>query len=217
MKTAINTLLSAIIILVCCVVCLGSFTSILAGFWLYTYKVFTAKTPVAEVVISEVKNDDAGSYADVELTQLTSRSALSNLFNSAPIASFTEEKSSHYKVYGDSIYVGGPIVKFKDELMLINFRTVYKLGKLYGRYDLDNEQETTKPTEAQEQSSYDLNGGYGEWKTVFDHYTSADLFGQFLRTFIASTQISTAGVFVQNHSQRYLVFITTTGFLWEVQ
>lgn len=197
--------------------CLGSFASVLAGFWLHTYKVFTAKTPVAEVIISEMKSDEAGSYADVELIQLTSRSALNNLFNSTPIVSFNDEKKSQFKVYGDSIYVGGPIVKFKDELTLLNFRTVYKLGKLYGRYDLDNEQETSKPTDAQEQSSYDLNGGYGEWKTVFDHYSSEDLFGQFIRTFVASTQISTAGVFVQNHSQRYLIFITNTGFLWEVQ
>ncbi len=200
-----------IIMLLACITTLIGGASLL---WFRTYQVFTERTSVAEVTISELKHDDIGDYADVKVQQISKDSALSAVFGQADSSKQILENEQDFKIYGDTIYVGGPIIKFKDPLILINFKTMYKLGKIYGRYDLNNELEINKSEAAQQQSSYDLNGGYADWKSLFDNINSQNLLGKFYSLFVDTSQISSAGVFVSGQEQNYTVYITNLGFLW---
>jgi len=213
MKTTAKTIFSLVLLIIFLVACFGLVTVGYFAAWLQTYKAFTDKTLVAEVTISESKKDDKGSYADVKFTPYQTQSALNTLFsqNNQPV----KGDSQSYKLYGDTIYVGGPIIKFKDSLILFNFKTIYKLGKIYARYDLDNSLEQARTPDIA--SSYDINGGYTDWKYLHDNYVSNNIIGDVYRDFIDTTQISSAGMFVDNKPHTYQVFMTTTGFLWQVE
>ena len=202
-----------LVLLACIVVLIGSAGAI----FLNTYNVFTQRVPVAEVIISGIKNDEFGSYAEVKVNQYKRDSALAAVYGQADTSKLEMLPETNYKIYGDTIYVSGPIIKFKDPLILINFKTIYKLGKVYGRYDLDNNKEINKPAEAQQQSSYDVNGGFADWKPIFDNLNAQNLNGSFYRLFIDTTQISSAGIFIGQNEQKYTFYMTNLGFLWELK
>jgi hypothetical protein len=217
MRSLIKTVGVLAVLCLCLLICLVIVVSSAFGIWLNTYKVFTEKRAVAEVVVSEKRADENGDYAIVRISEYRSVNAFQYTLKGVDEPTAAKENVNEFKIYGDTIYAGGPIMKFKDELILINFKTVYKLGKVFGRYDLDNSREANKSQEALNSSSYDINGGYVEWKGIYDAYTRDDLYGKFLRMFVDSTQVSTAGVFVQNVELRYTLFITNTGFLWNLE
>ncbi len=222
MKYTPKLILSLVLIIVFVVVCFFISIAGYTGLWLQTYKAFTQKTLVAEVTISELKKDDGqgpqgkGEYADVNVTMIQSESALAKIFG---VKTSEPEKGNtkSYKLYGDVVYLGGPIVKFKDELTLINFKTIYKVAKVFSRYDLDNTKEINKSAEVLAQSSYDINGGYADWKSIHDNLTSDNLVGSLYRLVLDTTQVSEPGMFISNKSLTYNFYITNTGFLWELK
>jgi hypothetical protein len=182
--------------------------------WLYTYQAFTSKTAVAEVTISAQKKDNKGQYVDVKFTPLETQSALATAIGING-ASNTKKDTQNYKLYGDVVYIGGPIIKFKDELILLNFKTIYKVGKIYARYDYDNELEKARTPDIA--STYDINGGFTEWKSIHDGLTDDSLTGKILRMFIDTTQVSSPGMFTNNKETSYVIYITNTGFQWELK
>ncbi len=205
---------SLVLVCVFLVVCLSLIVLGYSAAWLHTYHAFTAKSPVAEVTISAQKQDAKGQYVDVTFTPLQTQSAL--LTAIAPNnTTDKKEESVSYKLYGDVVYIGGPIVKFKDELILFNFKTIYKIGKIYARYDLDNDKERARTPDIA--STYDINGGFADWKNIHDNLTSDTLLGNILRFFIDTTQVSSPGMFTNNRQSRYTLYITNTGFQWELK
>jgi hypothetical protein len=113
-----------------------------------------------------------------------------------------------FKVYGDTLHVGGPIIKFYDHLALLNFKTIFKVSKLYGRYNSDNQMELNKGVN----SSFDLNGGIEPFRfTLSDHYTSWPF-----NMFVHTIEFSDSGIFASSQSKSYNLYIRPTGFLWEV-
>jgi len=184
------------------------------GLLLHTYNVFTEREPVAKVKISEQKQDEKGKYADVEITVYKfERTALTRLFGVESNKSILGDVQ-RFRLYGDTIYLGGPIVKFRDELMLFNFKTMFKLGKVYARYDLDNNLENIRRPD--QVSSYDINGGFAEWKAFFDHYQKPGILGDLFRLLVDSTQLSMAGQMIGNRSIQYTLFISDSGFIWKI-
>jgi hypothetical protein len=214
MKNVPKTIFSLVLIIVFLVLCIVLMTFASFGIWLRTYKIFTERIPVAEVTISEQKTDEKGQYADVTVTQIKGQSALAAFIDPSGDSDSEKLNSESFKLYGDVIYLGGPIVKFKDSLRLFEFKTIFKVAKLYARYDLDNEKEIARTPEIA--SSHDLNGGIGGWKNIHDNLSSDNLTGGFYRLFIDTTQLSVPGMYVSNKELHYTVYMTNSGFLWEL-
>ena len=213
MKNISKTIISLLLIIVFLFACIFILIGGAVGLWLRTYNVFTEETPVAEVVISEQKEDELGPYVDVQITQIKRQSALASLISEGE-GNPEKEETQTYKLYGDVVHLGGPIVKFKNSLILFDFKTVYKLAKLYARYDLDNDLERNRTPEMA--SSYDLNGGIKGWKRVHDRYTADNLVGSVYRVFIDTTEISTPGIYVSNKELKYTLVTTNFGFKWRL-
>ena len=210
MKNAIRIIFTLSLVVLFLSLCLGIISVGYSGIWLHTYNVFTERTKVADIELSELKTDIGGEYIDVSFKEYKQPTGLESVFGISSIK--TSEKT--YKIYGDSIYIGGPILKFKDELTLFNFKTMYKIAKIYGRYS-DNTKEINRGDEASSNVSYDINDGYGDWKNVFEVYRSESFVGEIYRQFIDTTQLSEPGQFASNKPLKYELYISNTGFIWE--
>jgi hypothetical protein len=211
-KLTLNLILVIVFLLSCFFIITVGYTSVL----LHTYNVFTEREPVAKVTISSLKSDENGKYADVSVrTYQFERSALTSALFSNVSSKTNLSDEINFKLYGDTIYIGGPIIKFKDELILLNFKTIFKLGKIYSRYELDNNLERTRNEKMT--SSYDINNGFAEWKTLFDQYQKEGFMGDIIRSIIDSTQLSMAGQMIGSRDIQYTVYITNNGFLWKLE
>lgn len=215
MKTLIKVIISLVLLIVLLIAC-GAIISIgFVGAWLHTYNAFTSKTKVAEVVISEQKEDENGEYIDVEFTPVKAESAWSRVFFSDKSNDEIGE-TQYYKLYGDTVHIGGPIVKFEDELILLNFKTIYKVSKIFARYNIDNELEINRNETQQQMSSYDLNGGIDStWKNMHEVLGDGSLKGSVYDLFVDTTQLDVPGQFAANQPREYNLYITNNGFLWE--
>jgi hypothetical protein len=209
-KIIVSLVLFSLFLIVCLVVTIGGYTALL----LRTYNVFTQREPVAEVSISAMKNDSYGDYADVYLKVLKpENTALGFLLNTPETEEQDVTNEYSFKVYGDTVHLSGPIIKFHNGLIFINFQTIYKLGQVYGRYNFDNEKEQNRPDEAF--SSFDINGGISDWQRVFEWYQNdGGLWGSITRLMVDSMQISSEGQPITSQPQEYTVFMTNEGFLW---
>ncbi len=210
MKNVMRIIFTLSLVILFLSLCLGIISIGYSGIWLHTYNVFTERTKVADIELSELKEDDGGQYVDVVYKEYKQPTGLESVLGISSIK--ISEKS--FKIYGDSIYIGGPILKFKDELTLFNFKTMYKLAKIYGRYS-DNNQEISRNDIALTSYSYDLNDGYGDWKNVFEVYRSDSFVGEVYRQFIDTTQLSEPGQFATNRLLKYELYIANSGFIWE--
>lgn len=215
MKNVGKTIVTLVLIIVFLIACMLLIVIGYTGAWLHTYQAFTAKTEVADVTISEQKHDDKGDYVDVEYTPIQTESALVSVIAPNNGTAPTKKDTQKFKLYGDVVYIGGPIIKFKDGLILLNFKTIYKIGKIYARYDLDNAKEIARTPDIA--SSYDLNGGIADWKNIYDAYNADTFMGKIYKLFIETPQISSPGMFVNNKVNNYKLYITNTGFMWELQ
>ena len=209
-KSTLRVIFSLLLVIVFLVVCVVGSGLAFMGAWLHTYNAFTSKELVAELSVSQLKQDENGQYIDVNYKPYVEQSALTTLVSGEKPSTTTSDAQS-FKVYGDTVHVGGPIAKFFDTLTLLNFKTVYKIGKLYGRYNLDNNKEINRKVPA----SFDLNGGIdATWQNINDHI---DQFPYNL--FFETTEISTPGIFASKTGgdKVYNLYITNTGFLWELK
>jgi len=210
LKRTLRIILSLLLVIVFLVACIVVSVIGLLGAWMHTYNAFTSKTLVAEVIVSQLKEDEVGQYIDVTYKPVQQQSALAALFVSAPSNNQTSGEQS-FKVYGDTVHIGGPIVKFYDHLILFNFKTIYKVGKIYGRYNLDNEKEINRKAPA----SFDLNGGIDEtWQTLNDNIDKWPY-----NMFFQTTEISTPGMFASKSAGQhtYNIYMTVLGFSWELK
>lgn len=218
MKTATKTIISLVLFIFFLIACFLLVTVGFIGAWLHTYRVLTSKTPVAQVVISEQREDENGPYAVVQYTPIQAESALSRLFFTSGDDNDEIGETQEYKLYGDTVHIGGPIVKFEDELILFNFKTIYKVSKIFARYNIDNELEINRNEEQQQMSSYDLNGGIDStWKDIHEDLGDGSLKGTVYNWFIDATQLDVPGQFVASEEREYTLYLTNSGFLWEVE
>lgn len=213
MKRTLRIIGSLVLIIIALILCMFILTFGFVGAWLHTYRVFTFREPIAEVTVSELKEDEKGHYADVKVSVIPDSSALDETLGRQSSAQGAQVYE--YKLYGDTVYLGSPIIKFKDQLILFNFKTIYKLGKVYARYDFENQKELSRTPDMA--SSYDINNGYEDWKTIHDNFTSNNILGFFYRLFVDTTQISSAGVPASTRTLSYTVHMTNTGILWELK
>lgn len=177
------------------------------GLWLHTYNVFTERILVAEVSISQSRSDENGEYADVTYIPYLQQSALSHLFT-GPQTTQPNTAMQTFKVYGDTVHIGGPIVRFYDQLLLINFKTIFKVGTIYGRYNFDNEKERNRKVI----SSFELNGGIDPtWRDINDRILSWPY-----NWFIDFTNISSPGIPISRaRASEYYLYMTINGFIFE--
>ncbi|BCX13943.1 MAG: hypothetical protein KatS3mg085_475 [Candidatus Dojkabacteria bacterium] len=215
MKTLNKIILSLILLSLFLFACLLISATSFVGIWLRTYQVFTDKTLVAEVSISELRQDENGEFAIVKYKPIKNQSALARIFFKDETR-VEEASEQEFKVYGDSIHIGGPIIKFKDNLILLDFKTIYKVAKIFGRYNIDNEKEINKNEIQMQFSNYDLNGGIdATWKDLSENLSKDSFKSKIYNFFIDTTQLSVPGQFVLNTPQTYNLYITNTGFLWD--
>lgn len=215
MRKLFRSFVSLILVVILLITCIVALTLGYAGLLLHTYNVFTQREPVAKVTISEQREDDLGKYAIVKIQQIKPESTA--LTRGVFGDSNTNSKLStpeEFKVYGDFVYIGGPVLKFQDSLIWMNFQNAYKVGKLYGRYEFDNNLENNRTLETS--SNFDLNGGFAEWQEVYRLYQEEGFLGDIFRSIFDTTFMSVAGQYVGNRDISYTVYITNTGFLWKL-
>jgi hypothetical protein len=213
MKFLTKLSISLALIIVFLIACFSFLSVGYAILFLHTYEVFTFSKPVAEITISGRKTDENGEYADVIIKTLEdTSSALSTLLVGDNDTSTQTEQEYSFKVYGDTVYFSGPMVKFKDGLILLNFKTIYKTGRVYGRYEIDNDKEVNREVI----SSFVIDDGYEEWYGIQKNLAEESVLGTILRLFIDTTQLSSAGQFITDTDQNYKVFITNNGFIWRL-
>lgn len=213
-KIIVSLVLFSIFLILCLVLTIGGYTALL----LRTYNVFTQREEVAQVTISEMKEDSLGTYADVYLKVVKNENtALGYIFGAKETPEDERTlKEFSFKIYGDTVHLSGPVIKFHNGLIFINFQTIFKLGQIYGRYNFDNEKEKNRPEGAF--SSFDINGGISDWQSVFELYQNdGGVRGWFVRGLVDSMQISSEGQPITSQPQQYTVFITNEGFLWVLE
>lgn len=209
MKHRSKITLSIALVILFLATCTIIFAALYFGSWLNSYNAFTAKTLVAKFSLSELKEDENGKYIELEYQPYQQASALVYLFN--PQVQPIEGTIEQYKLYGDSVHIGGPIVKFYDNLILFNFQSVYKVTTIYSRYNLDNEAEKNRkfPT------TFNINGGIDPvWQTISDSENSWP-YNMFVDTTFISTPAPIPPSRGQNQKREYNLYVTSEGFVPE--
>ena len=215
MKTATKIIFSLTLVSVFLVACVVLTLGIMSGIVLHTYQVFTDKRPVAEMTISEMKTDEFGEYADVSLKVINRQStALTWALLNNKSDYEVEFPVKNFKVYGDFVYVGGPVVRFRDELTMLNFKTMFKLVSLSGEYKFELQKEKDRPEQAF--SKFQYNGGYDDWKPLFNNWKQTGILGDVYRAFIQTTTDMQVGTDIINRPMNYVVYITNGGFQIEI-
>lgn len=203
-------ILSLSLTVVFLIACIVSLTLIFFGAWLHTYNALTKETVVAEVVMHPMKTDEEGTYIKIELTPLVQQSALTTLVNPGAAETDDVDEKTEYKLYGDSVAIGGPIVKFHDSLILLNFDTIFKLARVRGFYEMDLEMEKNRTVF----SAYDLNGGFDDtWWTINDNEGDWPY-----NWFIDRVQFSVPQEpgFRYGKPKMYEIVVTKDGFAWNL-
>jgi hypothetical protein len=119
-------------------------------------------------------------------------------------------KKQTYKLYGDTVDIGGPVVKFHNELILLNFETIFKLARIRGVYNADTQKEQNRTVF----STIDLNGGFDStWWTLNDHEDQWPYYW-----FVDRVQFSVPGEpgFKGTDLKRYQIVVTNEGFAWNL-
>lgn len=183
-----------------------------AAGWLYTYNIFTRETPVAEVIISPIQEDELGKYFNVSIYEIAGKSPIEALFNPDTSGKNDLLDGQTVKLYGDQVDIGGPTIKFKNFLYLFNFETVYKIAFVRAEYaDIEMEDERVEGMTRR----VDLNGGYSTWRSIQEDIQSNNFRGEFLKLFIDNLpQINSRGVFVNEEEQRLTLCVTEEGFFF---
>lgn len=209
MKTISKTIVSLFAIIIFLTACFSIITIGYFGAWLHTYRSLTEKRAVAELVVSSQKKDSSGDFFELTYTPLSLSTALNDFISGAQASTNGKMESRTFKIYGDQFWIGGPIVKFHDNLILLNFKTVFKVGEIGGRY---NNLEKEKSRSDSMFSIFEIDNGYSDWRDIQLDLQNGGLKGALYNLFIDSTQLSSAGKFISAKEQSYTLFITSTGF-----
>jgi hypothetical protein len=210
MKTTTKSVSSLILVILFLFACILFLIIVFGAFWLHTFRVFTEQKPVAELAISELKEDELGTYFEVTYRQIKGRSPLTAVFNPSDENDNILQEAKTFKLYGDQVEVGGPTVKFRDILTLLNFKTVYKVGFIRAEY-ANIEQENARTDSMNRR--FDLNGGYESWRDVQENIQRKTIQGRIMKMFIDSLpQIDAQGIFVTNYPQKITLCVTEEGF-----
>jgi hypothetical protein len=213
MKQTLKTSGSFILIIIFLIACIFVIFGVFAAAWLHTYRVFTTQDPVAELVVSELKEDEKGEYFEVTIKQIKGRSPLAAIFNPYDETDDVINEEQTFKLYGDEISIGGPTIRFKDYLTLLNLKTVYKLAFVEGVYtNTDRENERTPDMTRR----FDLNGGYETWRKVFEDVREENIRGKFISLFIDNLpQVDPERIFVDKDDEMELTLcVTEEGFVF---
>lgn len=205
-KITVSLVLTIIFLLACIITLLLLFF----GAWLHTYNALTKETVVAEVIMYPIKSDDAGDYIEIEFTAFSQESALTSMVNPNLQPADEVGRTQKLKLYGDSVGIGGPMVKFHNELILLNFDTVYRLARVRGTYELDIEKERNRT----EFSVLDLNGGFDQtWWTLNDNEGNWPY-----NMFMDRVQFSVPAEpgFRSGEPKKYNIVVTKDGFSWQL-
>lgn len=199
-KTTGRLILNLLITIVILLSCIMILISVFVGAWLHTYRVFTQKTLVAEITVSELRHENDRDYFEITYKPVKATSALVSIFRGAePEYAFEEEEK--FNLEGDEVRIGGQVIKFQDPLNLLGFKTVYKITRLEGSYLDADKQNKYKP------DVIELNGGVDEiFKYLQEH---EDSFAFAIDTVIGDYP----GKNVQSHPLEYGLYVTEEGFL----
>ena len=165
-KFTSTLLLFCLFLIICFIITVSGYTALL----LRTYSVFTQREEVAKVTISERKEDSLGQYADVYIKiKKSENTAFGQLFGiaSSPTPEVNFDEYS-FKIYGDTVHVSGPVIKFRNELIFVNFKTIFKMSQVYVSDNYDNDAEEKRHAETS--SEFSINGGISDGKSIFEIY-----------------------------------------------
>lgn len=207
MKRLSKISLSLVLVVTFFVACFLGMMFLYVANWLNGYAALTGRELVAEIVLSSVKEDGEGKFIEVKYTPVQQQTALVDNVLPARDPSLARGNAQEFKIYGDSVHIGGPVVKFYDQLVLLNYKTVYKVAKIYGRYNLDNEEQNTKKT-----SAFDLNGGIDPfWYSLNENEAKFPY-----NLFVDYVQLSTPGELGTNsgETREYDLYAGINGFEW---
>ena len=215
MKTFFKSSATIILILFFITAILIAVTLLLSASVFYTYKIFTAQDPIASLQISEQKYDDLGPYADVTLIQKFGISPMAKIFNQSDSTTLENQIiTTKFKLYGDIVYLGGPIIKFEDYLTFLNFNTIYKIALINSAYEFNIDLEKNKTKEMF--STYELNGGLEGWREMAKKIQDKNsIEGHIYRYLIDSVpQVDKQGIIVLDKPQSATLCITEEGFFF---
>lgn len=209
MKSITKIILSAILAVVFLFTCIFVTASLAFGLWLNTYSPVVGKTLVATFTVSELKEDEGGKYIDVTYQPYIQQSAFNYLFK--PERGSLAGDKQDFKLYGDSVHIGGPVVQLHSGLVLFNFQTIYKITNIYGRYNLDVDAENTRIIT----SNFEVNNGIdGIWQLIADSEDSWPT-NMFVNSAFLSTPAPIPSIKSQNEQKTYNLYVTATGFIPE--
>lgn len=123
-------LMSLVIIMLTC--CLFTSATWLTGVWLRTYRAFTQETVVAEIEVSEVKEDDDGDpYVEVKYKPVQTPTGLQAWLG---IGGDTQESTVKVEVPGDAFRIQADFFTWEDWATFIGLKPVYKVNRIAGDY-----------------------------------------------------------------------------------
>ncbi len=214
MKGFFKSTTTLVLIIVFLVACILSMLLIFAASWLHTYKSFTREKTVAEIRISEQKEDELGKYVEVELTPIVNdQSALSRIFIGEEDPNPTKLSTETYKLYGDLVEIGGPIIKFKNGLILVNFETAYKLNILDVEYENDDVAEENRTSEMIDRVRIGENDN--TYRQIADAIREDSITGKIYKIFFdGEPQRKQTAIYVTDKPVEGVIVIRNDGFHW---
>lgn len=194
--------------------CMSVMFFFFAAGWLHTYNAFTREKTVAELRISEQKEDELGEYFEVEITPIENdQTAFSRLFVGEEDPNPIRLETTTYKLYGDILELGGPILKFKNELILLNFETAYKFNYIRTEYESDDEAEDNRTDEMTDR--YRIGEADTTYRSIADSMRDETFTGNIYKFFFDSEpQRKLTGIFITNDPVEGELVIRNDGFHW---
>jgi hypothetical protein len=210
MNKLLKVTVSLTLVVLFLIACVISLVLLFFSAWLHTYNALTKETVVAEVLMHPIQKDDKGEYIQIEFTPFSQQSALTTTINPDVAPTDAAGTTQTYKLYGDTVNIGGPVVKFHNELILINFETIYKLARIQGVYNANSDKERNRTVF----SIIDLNGGFDQtWWSINDNEDRWPY-----NMFVDRVQFSVPGEpgFKSGDLKRYEIVVTKDGFAWNL-
>ena len=200
-KSFIRLTITLVLIIVLLVLLLAADSVGFTAVWLQTYKAFTKERLVAEISVTEQKNENGQETFELNYKAVNEESALLKIFKkeSEEKDRFGEDVS--YTLKGNQFEIGGEVIKFNNWTTFLGFETIYKVSRLESDY------EDAADAQSRERTVIELNGGTDSyWKTLEKNQEN-------LSSLVDTVYGSYAGKFVQDENMTYGLYITEDGFI----